>query len=58
MNSKGITFDLAFEKEAAVHLRAKCQFFRIYAYRKPFSSALAIRITESTRTSTSAILRC
>lgn len=36
MKSKGITFDLVTEKEAAAHLRAKCQFFRIYAYRRNF----------------------
>lgn len=34
MRAKGITFELVSEKEAAAHLRTKCQFFRIYAYRK------------------------
>ena len=34
--SKGITFDLCSEKDAAKHLREKCQFFRIYAYRRNF----------------------
>lgn len=36
MKSKGITFDLVSEEEAAAHLREKCQFFRVYAYRKLF----------------------
>lgn len=36
MKAKGITFDLVSEEEAARHLRTKCQFFRIYAYRKLF----------------------
>lgn len=36
MKSKGITFDLVSEEDAAAHLRTKCQFFRIYAYRKLF----------------------
>ena len=36
MKSKGITFDLVSEAEAAEHLRTKCQFFRVYAYRKLF----------------------
>ena len=36
MKSKGITFDLCSEEEAATYLRDKCQFFRVYAYRKSF----------------------
>lgn len=36
MKRKGITFELVSEDEAAVHLRTKCQFFRVYAYRKLF----------------------
>lgn len=36
MKSKGITFDLVSEEVAAAHLREKCQFFRVYAYRKLF----------------------
>ncbi len=36
MKSKGITFDLVSEEDAARHLRTKCQFFRIYAYRELF----------------------
>ena len=36
MKAKGITFDLVTEAEAATHLRTKCQFFRIYAYRRNF----------------------
>ena len=36
MKAKGITFDLVSEAEAAAHLRAKCQFFRVYAYRRNF----------------------
>lgn len=36
MRAKGIAFDLVAEEEAAAHLRAKCQFFRIYAYRRNF----------------------
>lgn len=36
MKSKGITFDLISEEEAAAHLREKCQFFRVYAYRRNF----------------------
>lgn len=36
MKAKGITFDLCSEAEAAEHLRTKCQFFRVYAYRKLF----------------------
>lgn len=36
MKSKGITFELCSEEDAAEHLRAKCQFFRIYSYRKLF----------------------
>lgn len=36
MKAKGIAFELCTEEEAAVHLRTKCQFFRIYAYRKLF----------------------
>ncbi len=36
MKSKGITFDLVSEEDAVAHLRTKCQFFRIYAYRKLF----------------------
>ena len=36
MKAKGITFDLVSEGEAAAHLREKCQFFRVYAYRKLF----------------------
>lgn len=36
MKSKGIAFKLVSEEEAAAHLREKCQFFRIYAYRKLF----------------------
>lgn len=36
MKNKGITFELCSEGEAARHLRTKCQFFRIYAYRKLF----------------------
>ena len=31
MKDKGITFYLCSEADAAGHLRAKCQFFRIYA---------------------------
>ena len=34
MKAKGITFDLVSEGEAAAHLREKCQFFCVYAYRK------------------------
>lgn len=37
MKEKGITFDLCSEEEAAKHLREKCQFFRIYAYRRNFA---------------------
>lgn len=37
MKSKGITFELVSEEEAVAHLRSKCQFFRIYAYRKNFA---------------------
>lgn len=37
MKDKGITFDLVSEEEAAKHLRTKCQFFRIYAYRRSFA---------------------
>ena len=36
MKAKGITFELCSEEEAAAHLRTKCQFFRVYAYRKLF----------------------
>ncbi|MBM6942620.1 Abi family protein [Collinsella intestinalis] len=36
MKAKGIAFELCTEEEAAVHLRTKCQFFHIYAYRKLF----------------------
>ncbi len=36
MKSKGITFDLVTEEEAAAYLRTKCQFFRVYAYRRNF----------------------
>ena len=36
MKAKGITFDLVSEAEAAAHLRTKCQFFRVYAYRRNF----------------------
>ena len=36
MKSKGITFRFVSEADAAAHLRTKCQFFRIYAYRKLF----------------------
>lgn len=36
MRAKGIAFDLVAEEEAAAHLRAKRQFFRIYAYRRNF----------------------
>ena len=36
MKSKGIAFDLCTEADAAAYLRTKCQFFRIYAYRKLF----------------------
>ena len=36
MEAKGITFDLCSEEEAAAYLRDKCQFFRVYAYRKLF----------------------
>ena len=36
MKSKGIAFDLCAEAEAAAYLRDKCQFFRVYAYRKLF----------------------
>ncbi len=36
MKARGITFDLVSEVDAAEHLRTKCQFFRIYAYRKSF----------------------
>lgn len=36
MKSKGITFDLVTEDEAAAYLRIKCQFFRVYAYRRNF----------------------
>lgn len=36
MKTKGITFNLVSEGEAAAHLREKCQFFRVYAYRKLF----------------------
>lgn len=36
MKSKGITFELCSEEEAAEHLCAKCQFFRVYSYRKLF----------------------
>ena len=36
MKSKSITFDLVSEADAAAHLRTKCQFFRIYAYRELF----------------------
>lgn len=36
MRSKGIAFDLCGEPEAAAYLREKCQFFRVYAYRKLF----------------------
>lgn len=36
MKSKGIAFELCPEEEATAHLRDKCQFFRIYAYRRMF----------------------
>ncbi|MBM6905421.1 Abi family protein [Collinsella tanakaei] len=36
MKAKGIAFELCSEEEAASHLRTKCQFFRVYAYRKLF----------------------
>ena len=36
MKSMGIAFELCSEEEAAAHLRDKCQFFRIYAYRRMF----------------------
>lgn len=36
MKTKEITFNLVSEGEAAAHLREKCQFFRVYAYRKLF----------------------
>lgn len=36
MKSKGITFELCSKEDAAAHLRAKCQFFRIYSYRRLF----------------------
>lgn len=37
MKAKGISFNLVSEEEAAVYLHEKCQFFRVYAYRKLFS---------------------
>ncbi len=37
LKAKGVTFDLCSEERAAHYLRTKCQFFRIYAYRKSFS---------------------
>lgn len=40
MKAKGITFGLVSEEEAARHLRTKCQFFRIYAYRKLFEKRI------------------
>ena len=40
MKSKGITFGLVSEEEAAAHLRKKCQFFRVYAYRKIFEKRI------------------
>ena len=36
MKHKGITFKLCSEDDAKEHLHAKCQFFRVYAYRKLF----------------------
>ena len=36
LKSKGVTFELCSEAEAARHLHEKCQFFRIYAYRSLF----------------------
>lgn len=36
MKDKGITFETVSEEDARAHLRDKCQFFRIYAYRKLF----------------------
>ena len=36
MKTKGITFDLVSEEDAAAYLRDRCQFFRVYAYRKSF----------------------
>ena len=36
MKAKGISFELCSEDEAKAHLRTKCQFFRVYAYRKLF----------------------
>lgn len=40
LKSKGITFNLYDERHAAEYLRSKCQFFRIYAYRKLFDKCV------------------
>lgn len=36
LKDKGVTFDLVSETEVIEYLRIKCQFFRLYAYRKLF----------------------
>lgn len=36
LKAKGVKFDLCSEDCAALYLRTKCQFFRVYAYRKSF----------------------
>lgn len=36
LKEKGVVFELCSEDEARDHLASKCQFFRIYAYRKNF----------------------
>lgn len=36
LKEKGIAFELCSEDDARMHLASKCQFFRIYAYRKNF----------------------
>ncbi len=53
MKTKGITFNLVSEGEAAAHLREKCQFFRVYAYRSSSPSTSAARGTASMWVSTS-----
>lgn len=44
LKSKGMTFCLCTEGEAAEYLRTKCQFFRIYAYRRSFPKRVGGRL--------------
>lgn len=40
LRSKGVTFTLCTEADAARHLHEKCQFFRIYSYRGLFDKCM------------------